>query len=1419
MANEKLKAVSIGKLGEYDTLIKEYIEDQVSDIDIDDYTIVKNDSNELAVNDFVGTRAELESALESGDIQDGAVIYVTDDGQAAGDYLTENDVATVALTGSYSDLENKPTFGTAATKDVPTSGDAANTQVVMGNDSRLTDARNAADVSSWAKASTKPSYTAAEVGALADTVKYAGAASAGGAATSAEKLTNTNKVGDTDNPVYFTASGVPAAINYTIGKSVPSDAVFTDTTYESKSAASGGTDESLVTTGEKYTWNSKAAGDHSHGSASTSTAGFMSAADKIKVDGMTEAASKSVDTTVTQNSSNLITSGAVWSAIDNLPEPMVFKGSLGEGGTITSLPTAAASNEGWTYKVITNGTYASIAAKIGDVFVCGDPSDTGTYSWILIPGGESDTDTWRNIKVNGTEKLGNGISTGAVDFVNGTNTTVAFNATGNKVSVSVPAVSSTSAGVAPQGAAVSSQSQSTKFLREDGTWAAPSYTTNTNTTYTFATGDSNGQIKVTPSNGTAQNVDVKGLGTAAYTASSAYATSDHSHSAATTSAAGFMTTAQVSKLNGIAAGATANTGTVTKVTAGTGLNGGDITTSGTISVKYGSTANTAAEGNHTHGNATTTSAGFMTTAQVSKLNGIAEGAQVNTVTSVAGKTGAVTLSASDVGAAASSHSHDAATTASAGFMTTAQVSKLNGIAAGAQVNSITGVKGNSESSYRTGNVNLTAANIGAATSSHTHGNITSAGALQTSDITIANGDKLVVTDSSDSSKVARASIAFDGSTATKALTQKGTWETFGTSNLTLGNTSSTAAAGNHTHGDATTSAAGFMTTAQVTKLNGIAAGAQVNTVTSVAGKTGAVTLSASDVGALASTTKYAGSSSANGAASTALRLNNTSKVGDTNKPVYFTADGVPSAISYTIDKSVPSNAVFTDTNNAVTQTADTTNSNFEVLFSGTADNTTRTEGAKKATTLRFNPSLGSLMEGSDTVATGSTAHAEGYKTTASGNRSHAEGYYTSASGLVSHAEGYYTTADGSSHAEGEYTKAIGDVGAHAEGRDTIASGESAHAEGRKTTACGQWASHAEGIKTCASGSGSHAEGGWMDANGQAEYNGGKALGNASHAEGSGTTAYGLGSHAEGYNTAAIEAGDHAEGLTTCASGGGSHAEGDGTRAQGYMAHAEGKSTTAYGTASHAGGCYTYAKGDFQTVIGKYNSPNTTDAFQIGWGTGTATTARKNIFSVDQDGNAYATTGFKIPTSSGTFALYQNNSGTNADMGWNYDNSEGAGAAFRSAAWAGPESGAFIFWARNSTNTKQLVGRTDGVLTWDGSEVATQTWVNSHLNSNKVLDNTFASGGTTSTFSTNISSYRYICVCLGIGSSLWSNTVFIPVERAIAGEHFVLRVHHSTQFYYSIDMSFTATSITYTQSDKSTSWTESTTKKIRVYAFN
>lgn len=168
-------------------------------------------------------------------------------------------------------------------------------------------------------------------------------------------------------------------------------------------------------------------------------------------------------------------------------------------------------------------------------------------------------------------------------------------------------------------------------------------------------------------------------------------------------------------------------------------------------------------------------------------------------------------------------------------------------------------------------------------------------------VAIADNDRLVITDASNSSKLGRTTLAFDGSTDTKCLTQKGTWETF-----------------------------------------------------------------------LTNTTKYAGSSTVGGAATSANKLTNESKIGNTDQPVYFTANGVPEAISYTIKTNVPANAVFTDTNNAVTQTATTTSANYELLFSATADNTTRTEGARKTDSLKYNPSTKELTLDGTVVLNGYT---------------------------------------------------------------------------------------------------------------------------------------------------------------------------------------------------------------------------------------------------------------------------------------------------------------------------------------------------------------------------------------------------------------------------------------------------------------
>lgn len=120
--------------------------------------------------------------------------------------------------------------------------------------------------------------------------------------------------------------------------------------------------------------------------ASTTEDGLMSSSDKVKLNTIT-----GVTNTVTSGSTDVVTSGAVYTAIENLPEPMVFKGTLGAGGTITSLPTASSANEGFTYKVITAGTYASQSADVGDVFI------SNGNAWTLVPSGDEPSGTVTNV--------------------------------------------------------------------------------------------------------------------------------------------------------------------------------------------------------------------------------------------------------------------------------------------------------------------------------------------------------------------------------------------------------------------------------------------------------------------------------------------------------------------------------------------------------------------------------------------------------------------------------------------------------------------------------------------------------------------------------------------------------------------------------------------------------------------------------------------------------------------------------------------------------------------------------------------------------------------------------------------------------------------------------------------------------------
>lgn len=101
------------------------------------------------------------------------------------------------------------------------------------------------------------------------------------------------------------------------------------------------------------------------------------------------------------NSTKIATTAYVDTAIENLPDPMVFKGSLGTNGTITALPVDGSANIGDTYKVITAGTYASKAAKIGDTFICLTKTSNAN-TWELIPSGDEPSGTVTSVTIKGS---------------------------------------------------------------------------------------------------------------------------------------------------------------------------------------------------------------------------------------------------------------------------------------------------------------------------------------------------------------------------------------------------------------------------------------------------------------------------------------------------------------------------------------------------------------------------------------------------------------------------------------------------------------------------------------------------------------------------------------------------------------------------------------------------------------------------------------------------------------------------------------------------------------------------------------------------------------------------------------------------------------------------------------------------------
>ena len=206
----------------------------------------------------------------------------------------KSNLAKVATSGSYNDLSDKPDIPT-----VDSSFSEDGTNAVAGNTilAALNSKANKTELQALSN----------QVSNKADadhTHNYAGSSTVGGSATTANALTSKN-IGSDTQPVYFNSTGTPSPIKYTLGDA-------STKTIKTATAVSSAAWVNLAT-GQKYIpdmaflsyWN---------GAVNAQGGSNLKYCNK---GAFGTAATKGVDTDVTSNSANLVTSGGVAAALAN----------------------------------------------------------------------------------------------------------------------------------------------------------------------------------------------------------------------------------------------------------------------------------------------------------------------------------------------------------------------------------------------------------------------------------------------------------------------------------------------------------------------------------------------------------------------------------------------------------------------------------------------------------------------------------------------------------------------------------------------------------------------------------------------------------------------------------------------------------------------------------------------------------------------------------------------------------------------------------------------------------------------------------------------------------------------------------------------------------------------------------------------
>lgn len=304
--------------------------------------------------------------------KDESVLYFLSNGQLyKGGQLIGNNIELITdsfpLTGVKGILYIKPSTGESKywdgtqfldfTKEITTLINAASTDEEIPTaaavrtyaSSVATDKANAAQSNAETNAN---KYTDSVKTTLQALINKKAPSADGVSADSALKLTTST--GDVNKPVYF-KNGVPVDINFTINKSVPSDAKFTDTTYENATQSAAG----LMSAEDKKRLDGLVSGDKNQNAFSKVVVGSSTIQAETTTDTLTIAAGTNV-TLTPDVSADKITIAAKDTTYTKGTGINISDTNVISNAGVRSISSGSTNG---TISVNTNGTVANVAVK------------------------------------------------------------------------------------------------------------------------------------------------------------------------------------------------------------------------------------------------------------------------------------------------------------------------------------------------------------------------------------------------------------------------------------------------------------------------------------------------------------------------------------------------------------------------------------------------------------------------------------------------------------------------------------------------------------------------------------------------------------------------------------------------------------------------------------------------------------------------------------------------------------------------------------------------------------------------------------------------------------------------------------------------------------------------------------------------